>query len=203
MDQEDVYKQFLNYDFGADDDFVTGLQEIIDGHVESLREQDPLATVLAADRAQLTDQAKVFFFCLKTGNILELDEYRVWLARGGNRYKKSEQIEEIEEGEQTSGEQTAEGEQTAAGETSAEGEQTQAAIGDGTNATSLDTTSQAPDTASQAPEGTAPYSSNYQNVVELILAGKEVPGIKEIPDTVLPEQQSEAQASQRKKPWEK
>lgn len=191
MDQEDVYKQFLNYDFGADDDFVTGLQEIIDGHVESLREQDPLATVLAADRAQLTDQAKVFFFCLKTGNILELDEYRVWLARGGNRYKKSEQIEEIEEGEQTSGEQTA------------EGEQTQAAIGDGTNATSLDTTSQAPDTASQAPEGTAPYSSNYQNVVELILAGKEVPGIKEIPDTVLPEQQSEAQASQRKKPWEK
>lgn len=191
MDQEDVYKQFLNYDFGADDDFVTGLQEIIDGHVESLREQDPLATVLAADRAQLTDQAKVFFFCLKTGNILELDEYRVWLARGGNRYKKSGQIEEIEEGP-TGGEQTA------------KGEQTQAAIGDGTNATSLDTTSQAPEgTASQAPEGTAPYSSNYQNVVELILAGKEVPGIKEIPDTVLPEQQSEAQASQRKKPWEK
>lgn len=197
MDQEDVYKQFLNYDFGADDDFVTGLQEIIDGHVESLREQDPLATVLAADRAQLTDQAKVFFFCLKTGNILELDEYRVWLARGGNRYKKSGQIEEIEEGEQTGGEQTA------------EGEQTQAAIGDGTNATSLDTTSQAPEGPTSqapegtAPEGTAPYSSNYQNVVELILAGKEVPGIKEIPDTVLPEQQSEAQASQRKKPWEK
>lgn len=186
MDQEDVYKQFLNYDFGADDDFVTGLQEIIDGHVESLREQDPLATVLAADRAQLTDQAKVFFFCLKTGNILELDEYRVWLARGGNRYKKSGQIEEIEEGETT-----------------------QAAIGDGTNATSLDTTSQAPEGPTSqapegtAPEGTAPYSSNYQNVVELILAGKEVPGIKEIPDTVLPEQQSEAQASQRKKPWEK
>ncbi|CAN3357818.1 hypothetical protein DICA3_C14994 [Diutina catenulata] len=173
MDQEDVYKQFLNYDFGADDDFVTGLQEIIDGHVESLRVQDPSATVSAADRAQLTDQAKVFFFCSKTGNILELDEYRVWLARGGNRYKKSGQIEEIEEGETT-----------------------QTAIGDGTNATSLDTTS-------QAPEGTAPYSSNYQNVVELILAGKEVPGIKEIPDTVLPEQQSEAQASQRKKPWEK
>ncbi|CAN3501349.1 hypothetical protein DICA1_D06898 [Diutina catenulata] len=192
MDQEDVYKQFLNYDFGADDDFVTGLQEIIDGHVESLREQDPSATVSAADRAQLTDQAKVFFFCSKTGNILELDEYRVWLARGGNRYKKSGQIEEIEEGEQTGGEQTA------------EGEQTQAAIGDGTNATSLDTTSQAPEgSTSQAPEGTAPYSSNYQNVVELILAGKEVPGIKEIPDTVLPEQQSEAQASQRKKPWEK
>lgn len=48
-----------------------------------------------------------------------------------------------------------------------------------------------------------PYSSNYQNVVELIMSGKEVPGIKQIPETVLAEQGSQPEAEARKKPWEK
>lgn len=46
------------------------------------------------------------------------------------------------------------------------------------------------------------YSSNYQELVELILAGKEVPGIKQIPDTVLEGQSSAHVSEVRKKPWE-
>ncbi|ODV59715.1 uncharacterized protein ASCRUDRAFT_14739 [Ascoidea rubescens DSM 1968] len=45
------------------------------------------------------------------------------------------------------------------------------------------------------------YSSNYQNIVELILSGKPIPGIKKIPNTVLKES-SKSVKQQRKKPWE-
>lgn len=55
-------------------------------------------------------------------------------------------------------------------------------------------------------QGTAEpeYSSNYQKVVEMILSGKEkdIPGIMQIPDTVLEGQGSESKTSPRKKPWE-
>ena len=48
-----------------------------------------------------------------------------------------------------------------------------------------------------------PYSSNYQELVGLLMLGKPIPGIKQIPDTVLTDQGSTASASQRTKPWEK
>lgn len=49
----------------------------------------------------------------------------------------------------------------------------------------------------------APYSNNYQQLVQLIVSGKEVPGIKHIPDTILPEQSSKLVKQQRTKPWER
>lgn len=45
---------------------------------------------------------------------------------------------------------------------------------------------------------------SYNEIVELILSGKPIPGIKDIPDTTLGEEaSSESRASERKKPWEK
>lgn len=47
------------------------------------------------------------------------------------------------------------------------------------------------------------YPSNYKDIVELILQGKPIPGVKEIPDTVLGhEASSQSSVTQRKKPWE-
>lgn len=48
------------------------------------------------------------------------------------------------------------------------------------------------------------YSNDYQKVVEMILSGKEseIPGIKQIPDTILEGQGSTSSTSQRRKPWE-
>ncbi len=40
-------------------------------------------------------------------------------------------------------------------------------------------------------------------MVELITTGQPIPGIKEIPDTVLEGQASQATPVKRKKPWEK
>jgi hypothetical protein len=49
----------------------------------------------------------------------------------------------------------------------------------------------------------APYPTSFAEVVELISSGKPVPGIKDIPDTVLNGQGSQSSAPKRKKPWEK
>lgn len=152
--QEQVYKEYLNYDWNSFEDFQQGLQEILGNYLELMKERDPLATAIPpAERALLIDQAKSFFFCSQTGNILNLDDFEQWKRDGGYKFDKSAKISEVED------------------ETPA------------TNET--------------------PYSSNYQELVDLIVSGKPVPGIKEIPDTVLSDQKSEAKASQRLKPWEK
>ncbi|EKG19722.1 MYB DNA-binding domain protein [Macrophomina phaseolina MS6] len=49
----------------------------------------------------------------------------------------------------------------------------------------------------------APYPTSFAHIVELITTGQPIPGIKEIPDTVLEGQGSASTASKRKKPWEK
>lgn len=47
------------------------------------------------------------------------------------------------------------------------------------------------------------YTSNYQEIVDMIVNNKPIPGIKEIPKTILdPEDASQSILKQRKKPWE-
>ena len=58
----------------------------------------------------------------------------------------------------------------------------------------------APNSPSEPP---APYPTSFAHIVELITSGKPVPGIKEIPPTVLEGQGTAASKPRRKKPWEK
>lgn len=62
---------------------------------------------------------------------------------------------------------------------------------------------QATATSSGAVGGDAPKPATFAEIVELIAEGKPIPGIKDIPDTILEGQASENQAERRKKPWEK
>ena len=50
--------------------------------------------------------------------------------------------------------------------------------------------------------GEAPYPLPFSRIVELITTGQPVPGVKEIPDTLLEGQSSSSSHSQRRKPWE-
>lgn len=151
--QEEVYKDYLNYDWDSFTEFHEGLKEILDNYLENMKESDPSVTSIPAlDRQQLTSQAKCFFYCSKTENILNLDDFEEWKIHNGDRYAKSTKIEQLDE-----------------------------------------------ETKSDDPQ----YSSNYQELVEMIVAGKPVPGIKDIPDTILPDQVSKSEEKQRVKPWEK
>ena len=49
----------------------------------------------------------------------------------------------------------------------------------------------------------APYPPTFAEIVALITSGAPVPGIKEIPPTLLTSQASQPVAKKRRKPWEK
>lgn len=151
----------MNFDWDSNAEFQEGLKEIFETHLMQLKEQDPtIESIPTQNIAQLTDQAKSFFFCSKTGHILSLDDYYQWKAQQGvNLPNDASQISDTTE-------------------------ETEASA-NGTNSTSSE------------------YSSNYKDIVNMIVTGQEIPGIKQIPDTVLLDQSSEHKAQQRVKPWEK
>jgi len=49
----------------------------------------------------------------------------------------------------------------------------------------------------------APKPASFAEICDMIAEGKPIPGIKDIPDTILEGQASESQTQRRKKPWEK
>ena len=49
----------------------------------------------------------------------------------------------------------------------------------------------------------APYPISFNQIVDLITTGQTVPGIKDVPDTVLAGQESRPSTAKRMKPWEK
>ena len=49
----------------------------------------------------------------------------------------------------------------------------------------------------------APKPASFAEICEMIAEGKPIPGIKDIPDTILEGQASETQKDKRRKPWEK
>ncbi|CAK7894026.1 hypothetical protein CAAN1_02S02146 [[Candida] anglica] len=163
--QEEVYKEYLNYDWKSFTEFQEGLEEILTNYLENMKESDPsITSIPALDKQQLIDQAKCFFYCSHTGNILNLDDFQQWKIHNGDKYFLNPKITEIHE--------------------------------------PVPEVKQVDD--SEAVEsGEPPYSSNYQELVELIVSGKPIPGIKDIPDTVLSESSSKPEEKQRVKPWEK
>jgi hypothetical protein len=62
--------------------------------------------------------------------------------------------------------------------------------------------SEIPDVASE-PIPTPSYPTPFAEIVALIQSGAPIPGIKEIPPTVLSDQASKPAAAKRPKPWEK
>lgn len=48
-----------------------------------------------------------------------------------------------------------------------------------------------------------PNPVRFDEIVALITSGKPIPGIKDIPPTVLSDQATKSTASKRRKPWEK
>lgn len=49
----------------------------------------------------------------------------------------------------------------------------------------------------------APYPPTFSQIVDLITTGQPIPGIKDIPDTVLAGQETQPTTAKRRKPWEK
>ena len=57
-------------------------------------------------------------------------------------------------------------------------------------------------TSSQTREPPAPYPTSFSQIVDLITTGQPIPGVKQVPDTLLAGQESQPTTAKRKKPWE-
>lgn len=164
--QDAVYREFLHFDWDSYEEFQEGLSQILDGHLALLKEQDASVQLIPpAEKQQLIDQAKLFYYCTSTGNILNLDDYYAWKRNNGDKITLLEEPQE---------------------------------------APTINASNEEETTLSNvAGEKDAPYSNSYHQLVDLIVSGKPVPGIKQIPDTVLSDQSSKLEARSRLKPWEK
>lgn len=211
--QEQIYIDFLNYDWDSFSEFQEGLKEILESYLDNLKEQDPSVTLIpAVHQQQLIEQAKSFFYCNHTGEILNLDDYLQWKSVNGYKYDKSRKISEI-----TDGDITVDVDVCGAGPVSNEVQVPEIVqVDSSTPAThALNSNSQLDSTNSTNEPQIAsitelpkkvedpPYSTSYQDLVHLIVSGQPVPGIKTIPDTVVPEKSSKSEAAQRLKPWER
>lgn len=67
------------------------------------------------------------------------------------------------------------------------------------SSTTATTTTAAATTTTAEPS----YPSSFAHIVELITTGQPIPGIQEIPDTVLTGKDTPSTAVKRRKPWEK
>lgn len=69
------------------------------------------------------------------------------------------------------------------------------------------TTAADPSSDSNAGSSTAPpqpaYPSSFAHIVDLITSGQPIPGIQQIPDTVLTGHDMSTEKPRRRKPWEK
>jgi len=73
----------------------------------------------------------------------------------------------------------------------------------GSGLSSVGTNRPKPDPAMNNSEPPAPYPTSFSQIVELITNGQPIPGIKEVPNTVLEGQATQTTTAKRKKPWEK
>lgn len=138
------------------------------------QQSDPTTSITQQARDEIALRAKAFFFQRKFGSSVDLQKYSQWLA--------------VQEGS------AKEQEESASHGTTPQTEQS-------TDLLALPSTSS--DAQEGAAEGDTPYPNKYAQIVELILSGKPIPGILDIPDTLLGmEQSSKASVQRRRKPWE-
>ncbi len=139
--------------------------------------QSGLSTILASTSSQdpelLTLRARCFFFSRKQGVAIDFQSYILWRSLQSLRPV----VAGFQDTPPSEAQRNSKPADSGIGETSA-GRQPE-------------------------PRPQAPYPSSFAQIVNLITKGEPVPGIKEVPDTLLTGQESVASSARRRKPWER
>ncbi|TKA24019.1 hypothetical protein B0A50_06910 [Salinomyces thailandicus] len=122
----------------------------------------------------LTLRAKCYYYARKAGTQVDFDGYKRWV--------------ENDHSDPTDAVLTNDAERSVL---------QPAALGNANN------TGDAVNGASDGGMANAPKPASFAEICDLIAEGKPIPGIKDIPDTVLEGQASESQKEGRRKPWER
>lgn len=171
--QDAIFQSISSYPFDSDPDYINGLSTIL-GHPSI-----PPSSSEVSQNADLVLQAKCFYFTRKHElPTIDPSAYRTWLQSSASNITAP---------------------YDGAGETS--------------DLPSADTATEPTTTAADAPVGSEsasgepderpPYPTSFAAIVDLITRNIPVPGIEEIPDTVLDHGSSKMDHTpRRKKPWE-
>ena len=174
--EEPVFNEIESYPWSEDHEFQTGLTSILSSQSRaSLSEEQTQHLIL---------RARCFYFARKRGVHIDFAAYKAWREkRHGSSHALSTGVESIEKSKGES--------PTASGPNGA--------------SINVDDKSGALHTESEhsLDDPAAPYPITFSHIVELIASGQPIPGIKDIPDTVLEGQESRAIAGKRIKPWER
>lgn len=182
-----LFRQVESYDWQSDAEFQSGLAAIL----------GPAGAGRVGDQTvELTLRARCFYFTRKYGTPIDYAAYTAWRA-GRSEHELSSlapanPAPPITSSEPATPEKNGSRQQSAYGTPSKDSGNIDAAE-QGNRHTE---NGEAPITADAAP-------ASFAEVMELIQSGQPIPGIKEIPNTVLEGQGTSATKSQRRKPWER
>lgn len=188
LPQEAIFQHLSTYPFHADQDYLIGLSTIL-GHPEVL----PAQSELDANH-DLVLQAQCFYFSRKASlpQPIDVEAYRTWLASRPQSAQTNGTSPKTFPPPRPHAPTPA----SAAAATTLSVQPHQQAL----SPQLVTSTTQNATTA----EPTPPYPTSFADIVELITQNKPIPGIEEVPDTVLELGSSKRDtAVRRKKPWEK
>lgn len=134
-----------------------------------------------------------------------MDAYVNWLRQSGGeedcvpseKSEKEKEEEEVEDEEGSGGKGGGGGGGVVGGD---EVKTLSATTTTTTTSAEAEAEAESPPPPSTAPP--PPYPQSFSHLVELITTGQTIPGIKEVPNTLLTGQGSKAVESKRRKPWE-
>lgn len=190
-----IYTAISRYPFSSDAEYQSGLAAIL-GHPST-----PATEEEVAQQRELVLQVQCFYFARKYNTPpVEPAGYAAWLSAQGG-----EQVVESGGEAQTSGDTASAASAGAADAIAPTPTPTQTQASSISSAPETVTQTQASAPAAQAAsDEPPPYPNSFAAIVDLITRNIPVPGIEEIPTTVLEHGSSKVDKTpRRRKPWEK
>lgn len=180
--EQRLFEQVETYPWETDQEFQMGLRSILGGQAPTPQTYD------------IGLRARCFFFARKNGQQVDFQKYKDWhYTRAASMAAQGRTTSAPQADDQTQGIVPVDGQTSNVNGSS---DQDSASLAD-----ILARASQNAAVSNGPDDGGAKLS--YAEIVEMIQSGKEIPGIKQIPSTILQGQGSSASQSRRKKPWEK
>ncbi|KAI5800223.1 hypothetical protein DFH27DRAFT_73355 [Peziza echinospora] len=175
-----AFEAVLSYNWDADEEFQAGIQPI-------------LASLESPDRAaELTLQAKCYFYSRKTDIPIPFEQFKQYASARG--------LAEAEAHDAPTTPASVNTNNTLQISNLDPSLTPSNAIPPPPPPTPM--TPSPPEASASSPVDKTPYPTSFAHIVELIMTGQPIPGIREIPNKISEQKPSESVKSQRKKPWE-
>ncbi|KAK9428059.1 hypothetical protein V1505DRAFT_395520 [Lipomyces doorenjongii] len=192
---ESEWKEFESYEWASDHDFTQGLASVMSSRGSTLSDDE---------KRMVECKARLFFYSRKVQKNVGYEDYIAWKSSRTQSVVSelpSESRDRVSDANVELHDQPV-GEHDDSSIVNLSASSSQTPTSSPSPIPSTSTPASGPSDGNE--DNTAPYPSSFAHIVELITSGKEVPGIKQIPNILLGEtSSSRPERPQRRKPWAK